>query len=54
MERENRARATELARSAVGDGEFEEAYAEGGGLSLEEAAALLGRAADAISERAES
>ncbi|MER5205301.1 BTAD domain-containing putative transcriptional regulator [Streptomyces sp. NPDC002825] len=54
MERENRARATELTRSALADGEFEAAYAEGGGLSLEEAAALLGRAADAISERAES
>ncbi|MFI8965106.1 BTAD domain-containing putative transcriptional regulator [Streptomyces sp. NPDC053493] len=49
MERENRARATELARAALGDEkEFEAAYAEGGGLSLEEAAALLARAADAI------
>ncbi|MEU2235426.1 BTAD domain-containing putative transcriptional regulator [Streptomyces vietnamensis] len=54
MEQDNRARATELARSALADGEFEAAYAEGGGLSFEEAAALLGRAADAISERAES
>ncbi|MFF0478651.1 BTAD domain-containing putative transcriptional regulator [Streptomyces sp. NPDC004284] len=54
MERENLRRATELSRSALADGEFEAAYAEGGGLSLEEAAALLGRAADAISERAES
>ncbi|MFI2738687.1 BTAD domain-containing putative transcriptional regulator [Streptomyces sp. NPDC018711] len=54
MERENLARATELCRSALADGEFEAAYAEGGGLSKEEAAALLGRAADAISERAES
>ncbi|MFI8917366.1 BTAD domain-containing putative transcriptional regulator [Streptomyces sp. NPDC053513] len=54
MERENLARATELCRSALGDGEFEAAHAEGGGLSVEEAAALLGRAADAISERAES
>ncbi|MFE1379973.1 AfsR family transcriptional regulator, partial [Streptomyces sp. NPDC058740] len=54
MERENRARATELARAALGDGtEFEAAYAEGGGLSLEEAAALLARA-DAINGRAES
>ncbi|GGU90690.1 hypothetical protein GCM10010275_29490 [Streptomyces litmocidini] len=54
MERENLARATELCRSALGDAEFEAAYAEGDGLSKEEAAALLGRAADAISERAES
>ncbi|MER6097230.1 BTAD domain-containing putative transcriptional regulator [Streptomyces sp. NPDC001728] len=54
VERENRERATELCRSVLGDGEFEAAYAEGGGLSLGEAAALLGRAADAISERAES
>ncbi|MEU1231946.1 BTAD domain-containing putative transcriptional regulator [Streptomyces sp. NPDC005828] len=54
MERENLRRATELTRSALAEGEFEAARAEGGGLSLEEAAALLGRAADAISERAES
>ncbi|MEV4426576.1 BTAD domain-containing putative transcriptional regulator [Streptomyces sp. NPDC049602] len=54
MERENRTRATELCRSALGEGEFEAAYAEGDDLSLEEVAALLGRAADAISERAES
>ncbi|MEU0402425.1 BTAD domain-containing putative transcriptional regulator [Streptomyces sp. NPDC006197] len=54
MERENLARATELCRSVLGDAEFEAAYAEGDGLSKEEAAALLGRAADAISERAES
>jgi hypothetical protein len=54
MERENRARATELCRSALGDGEYAAAYAEGDDLSLEEVAALLGRAADAISERAES
>ncbi|MFI0985088.1 BTAD domain-containing putative transcriptional regulator [Streptomyces exfoliatus] len=54
MERENLERATELARSALGEDAFAAAYAEGGGLSLEEAAALLGRAADAISERAES
>ncbi|WMX47386.1 tetratricopeptide repeat protein [Streptomyces roseicoloratus] len=47
-ERENRARATELARAALADdAAFEAAYAEGGGLSLEEAAALLERA-DAI------
>ncbi|MER7534613.1 BTAD domain-containing putative transcriptional regulator [Streptomyces sp. NPDC097704] len=53
-ELENLRRATELTRSALAEGEFEAAHAEGGGLSLEEAAALLGRAADAISERAES
>ncbi|MFJ9826447.1 BTAD domain-containing putative transcriptional regulator [Streptomyces sp. NPDC101160] len=48
MERENVARATRLARTALGDDAvFEAAYAEGGGLSLEEAAALLERA-DAI------
>ncbi|MEU4102718.1 hypothetical protein AB0F16_19375, partial [Streptomyces tanashiensis] len=54
LERENLARATELCRAALGDEEFAAAYAEGDGLSMEEAAALLGRAADAISERAES
>ncbi|MGW4997264.1 AfsR/SARP family transcriptional regulator [Streptomyces hydrogenans] len=54
MERENLARATELARAALGDAAFEAAHAEGGGLSSEEAAALLGRAADAITGRAES
>lgn len=54
MERENLERATELTRSVLGEDAFAAAYAEGGGLSLEEAAALLGRAADAISERAES
>ncbi|MFH9721805.1 AfsR/SARP family transcriptional regulator [Streptomyces sp. NPDC017254] len=54
MERENLARATELTRSVLGEEAFAVAYAEGDGLSLEEAAALLGRAADAISERAES
>ncbi|GAA3396273.1 hypothetical protein GCM10017752_49550 [Streptomyces roseoviridis] len=48
LERENLARATELSRAALGDeGAFEAAYAEGGGLSLEEAAALLA-GADAI------
>ncbi|MER7518002.1 tetratricopeptide repeat protein, partial [Streptomyces sp. NPDC126499] len=48
LERENLARATELTRAALGDeGAFEAAYAEGGGLSLEEAAALLA-GADAI------
>ncbi|MER5962604.1 BTAD domain-containing putative transcriptional regulator [Streptomyces sp. NPDC002057] len=54
MERENLERATELARSVLGGDAFAAAHAEGDGLSLEEAAALLGRAADAISERAES
>ncbi|MFJ9813306.1 AfsR family transcriptional regulator, partial [Streptomyces sp. NPDC101158] len=54
MEEENRRRATELARSALGDeAVFEAAYAEGDGLSAEEAAALLERA-DAINGRAES
>ncbi|MFF8806754.1 AfsR family transcriptional regulator, partial [Streptomyces omiyaensis] len=54
MERENVARATELARAVLGGAAFAAAYDEGGGLSLEEAAALLGRAADAITGRAES
>ncbi|MDV5145158.1 BTAD domain-containing putative transcriptional regulator [Streptomyces sp. SBC-4] len=54
LERENLAAATELARSVLGEGAFAAAYAEGDGLSFEETAALLGRAADAISERAES
>ncbi|MEU7068856.1 BTAD domain-containing putative transcriptional regulator [Streptomyces narbonensis] len=54
LERENLATATELARSALGEEAFAAAYAEGDGLSLEETAALLGSAADAISERAES
>ncbi|MEU3609132.1 BTAD domain-containing putative transcriptional regulator [Streptomyces sp. NPDC035033] len=54
MERENLARATELARAALGPDAFAAAHAEGGGLSAEEAAALLGAAADAISGRAES
>ncbi|MGW6569865.1 AfsR family transcriptional regulator, partial [Streptomyces sp. NPDC054975] len=52
-ERDNLERATELARSVLGDEAFEAAYAEGGGLSVEEAAALLERA-DAILGRAES
>ncbi|MFJ6099734.1 BTAD domain-containing putative transcriptional regulator [Streptomyces sp. NPDC092359] len=51
---ENLRRATGTVRSALGDEDFAAARAEGGGLSLEEAAALLGRAADAISGRAES
>ncbi|MFG2641529.1 BTAD domain-containing putative transcriptional regulator [Streptomyces sp. NPDC048370] len=52
-ERDNVERATKLARSVLGDEAFEAAYAEGGGLSLEEAAALLD-SADAIQRRAES
>ncbi|MFD4316563.1 BTAD domain-containing putative transcriptional regulator [Streptomyces sp. NPDC058548] len=54
LEVDNLRRATELARSVLGEEAFDAARAEGDGLSLEEAAALLGRAADAISERAES
>lgn len=41
MERENFARAEALVRDRLGDRAFEAAYAEGGGLSLEEAAALV-------------
>ncbi|MEU7115587.1 BTAD domain-containing putative transcriptional regulator [Streptomyces sp. NPDC046182] len=52
-ERENLEQATALARSVLGDEAFEAAYAEGGGLSLEEATALLART-DAINGRAES
>ncbi|MEE1751301.1 AfsR family transcriptional regulator, partial [Streptomyces sp. SP18CS02] len=40
-ERENLAHAERMARAALGDEVYDEAYAEGGGLSLEEAAALL-------------
>ncbi|MEW2139244.1 BTAD domain-containing putative transcriptional regulator [Streptomyces sp. NPDC005409] len=40
-EREDRALAEKLARSALGDRAYEEAYAEGGGLTLEEATALI-------------
>ncbi|MER6214036.1 BTAD domain-containing putative transcriptional regulator [Streptomyces sp. NPDC001674] len=40
-EREDAARAEELARTALGDAGYEAAYAEGGGLSLEEATALI-------------
>ncbi|MFE2560168.1 BTAD domain-containing putative transcriptional regulator [Streptomyces sp. NPDC059352] len=54
LERENLATATGLTRSVLGEAAFAAAHAEGGGLSFEETAALLGRAADAISERAES
>ncbi|MEU3467019.1 BTAD domain-containing putative transcriptional regulator [Streptomyces sp. NPDC006687] len=39
-EREDAARAEELARTALGDAAYEAAHAEGGGLTLEEAAAL--------------
>ncbi|MFC8538857.1 BTAD domain-containing putative transcriptional regulator [Streptomyces sp. NPDC057249] len=46
MERENLARAEALVRGRLGDAAYESAYAEGGGLSLEEAAALV----DAIPE----
>ncbi|WP_432120397.1 BTAD domain-containing putative transcriptional regulator [Streptomyces sp. S1] len=53
-EREQLDRAVAFARSVLGDAEFGAARAEGDGLSFEEAAALLGRAADAIRERAES
>ncbi|MET7341561.1 BTAD domain-containing putative transcriptional regulator [Streptomyces sp. NPDC005547] len=41
MERENFARAEALVRGGLGDAAYEAAYAEGGGLSLEEAAALV-------------
>uniref|UniRef100_UPI0004CBB619 hypothetical protein n=1 Tax=Streptomyces sp. NRRL S-237 TaxID=1463895 RepID=UPI0004CBB619 len=40
-EREDYARARELARAALGTAVYEKAYAEGGGLSLEEATALI-------------
>ncbi|MEU5895779.1 ATP-binding protein [Streptomyces venezuelae] len=40
MEREIREGAEERCRAALGDGPYEAAYAKGGGLSLEEAAAL--------------
>ncbi|MFH7598348.1 BTAD domain-containing putative transcriptional regulator [Streptomyces racemochromogenes] len=39
-EREDAARAEELARAALGDEAYEAAHAEGGGLTMEEAAAL--------------
>ncbi|MER7723713.1 BTAD domain-containing putative transcriptional regulator [Streptomyces sp. NPDC096323] len=41
MERDNFARAEELVRAALGDAAYEAAYAEGGGLCLEEATALV-------------
>ncbi|UUU42268.1 ATP-binding protein [Streptomyces sp. NBC_00162] len=40
-EREDSARAEELARAELGDAAYEAAYAEGGGLTLEEATALI-------------
>ncbi|WP_326591137.1 AfsR/SARP family transcriptional regulator [Streptomyces sp. NBC_01294] len=40
-EREDFAHAEERARAALGDAAYEKAYAEGGGLSLEEATALI-------------
>ncbi|MEU4730619.1 BTAD domain-containing putative transcriptional regulator [Streptomyces sp. NPDC023588] len=40
-EREDRALAEKLARAALGDRAYEEAHAEGGGLTLEEATALI-------------
>ncbi|WP_329116428.1 AfsR/SARP family transcriptional regulator [Streptomyces sp. NBC_01465] len=43
MERENRARAESAARAVLGDAAYEAAYAEGGGLSKEEATALARR-----------
>ncbi|MGW8952811.1 BTAD domain-containing putative transcriptional regulator [Streptomyces sp. NPDC055709] len=41
LERDNRARAERSVRAALGDADFEARYAEGGGLTLEEAAALV-------------
>ncbi|MER5277079.1 BTAD domain-containing putative transcriptional regulator [Streptomyces sp. NPDC002809] len=41
MERENFVRAEALVRAALGDAAYEAAHAEGGGLSVEEAAALV-------------
>ncbi|WP_393057388.1 BTAD domain-containing putative transcriptional regulator [Streptomyces sp. LN549] len=41
MERENFARAEAMVRTALVDAAYEAAYAEGGGLSMEEAAALV-------------
>ncbi|MGW4006773.1 hypothetical protein [Streptomyces nigra] len=41
QEREVRQRAVTAARAALGDTAFEAAYAEGGGLSPQEAAALV-------------
>jgi hypothetical protein len=41
MERDDWARAEELAVAVLGRAAYESAYAEGGGLSLEEATALV-------------
>ncbi|WP_327362897.1 AfsR/SARP family transcriptional regulator [Streptomyces sp. NBC_01296] len=41
MEREDAARAEELTRAVLGDAGYASAYAEGGGLTLEEATALI-------------
>ncbi|MEU7602443.1 BTAD domain-containing putative transcriptional regulator [Streptomyces sp. NPDC041003] len=41
MEREDAALVEELTRAALGDAAFEKAYAEGGGLTMEEATALI-------------
>ncbi|MGW6710331.1 ATP-binding protein, partial [Streptomyces sp. NPDC054956] len=41
MERKDAARVEELTRAALGDSAYEAAYAEGGGLTLEEATALV-------------
>lgn len=43
LERANRERAEALARAALGDAGFDAAYAEGGGLTIEEATALVER-----------
>jgi hypothetical protein len=44
MEREALAAAEAATRAALGGAAFDAAYAEGGGLTLDEAAALLDRA----------
>ncbi|MFB7220702.1 BTAD domain-containing putative transcriptional regulator [Streptomyces sp. NPDC056227] len=41
LERDNHARAVELVRTVLGEASYAAAYAEGGGLTLEEAAALV-------------
>lgn len=43
LERDARASAESAIREVIGDHAYEAAYAEGGDLSLDEAAALLGR-----------
>ncbi|MFH9614546.1 BTAD domain-containing putative transcriptional regulator [Streptomyces pratensis] len=47
MERDNYAAAEELARGVLGDTAYEAAYAEGGGLTVEEATALVQAYSDA-------